>query len=95
MKCRFFRRAMKPITLREPLKSNMTKKNQSVDLKELEDKLDELIERYTTVQNENVTLKTKQDTLVKEKAQLLEKTNLARTRVEAMLSRLKDMEHDK
>jgi len=86
---------MKPITLREPLKSNMTKKNQSVDLKELEDKLDELIERYTAVQNENVTLKTKQDTLVKEKAQLLEKTNLARTRVEAMLSRLKDMEHDK
>jgi len=73
----------------------MTKTKQSIDLKELEDKLDELIERYAALQNENVTLKTKQDTLVKEKAQLLEKTNIARTRVEAMLTRLKDMEHDK
>jgi len=73
----------------------MNTENQSVDIKELEEKLEELIQRYTAVQSENFTLKTKQDSLVKEKAKLVEKTNLARTRVEAMISRLKNMEQDK
>ncbi|NOQ15300.1 MAG: TIGR02449 family protein [Methyloprofundus sp.] len=72
----------------------MSKNNQSFDIKELEDKLDELIQRYSAVQNENVTLKVKQDELVRERARLVEKTNLARTRVEAMISRLKSMEQD-
>ena len=72
----------------------MSKNNQSFDIKELEDKLDELIQRYSAVQNENITLKVKQDELVRERAKLVEKTNLARTRVEAMISRLKAMEHD-
>jgi len=67
--------------------------NQSFDIKDLEDKLDELILRYNAVQQENTSLKVKQDSLVKEKAKLVEKTNLARTRVEAMISRLKTMEH--
>lgn len=71
----------------------MSTNNQSFDIKELEDKLDELIKRYSSVQLENTTLKVKQDELVKEKAKLVEKTNLARTRVEAMISRLKTMEH--
>lgn len=71
----------------------MSTNNQPFDIKELEDKLDELIKRYSAVQHENTTLKVKQDELVKEKAKLVEKTNLARTRVEAMISRLKAMEH--
>ncbi len=70
----------------------MSNKNQSFDIKELEDKLDELIQQYNAVRTENTTLKVKQDALVKEKAKLVEKTNLARTRVEAMISRLKTME---
>jgi len=73
----------------------MNTENQSVDIKDLEEKLEELIQRYTAVQSENSTLKIKQDSLVKEKAKLVEKTNLARTRVEAMISRLKNMEQDK
>ena len=71
----------------------MSTDNQSFDIKELEDKLDELIQQYNSVRQENTTLKVKQDSLVKEKAKLVEKTNLARTRVEAMISRLKTMEH--
>jgi len=71
----------------------MTQKDQSLELKDLEDKLDQLIEQYTAVKNENNSLKTKQDALVREKAKLLEKTTLARTRVEAMIIRLKAMEH--
>jgi len=71
----------------------MTQKDQSLELKDLEDKLDQLIEQYEAVKNENNSLKTKQDALVREKAKLLEKTTLARTRVEAMITRLKAMEH--
>jgi cell division protein ZapB len=71
----------------------MTQSNQSLELKDLEDKLDKLIQQYTHVKNENSSLKTKQDSLVREKAKLLEKTTLARTRVEAMITRLKAMEN--
>ncbi len=71
----------------------MTQSNQSLELKDLEDKLDQLIEQFGNVKNENKSLKTKQDSLVREKAKLLEKTTLARTRVEAMITRLKAMEN--
>lgn len=65
----------------------------SLELKDLEEKLDLLIEQYNAVKNENHSLKIKQAELVKQKAKLLEKTTLAKTRVEAMISRLKSMEH--
>jgi cell division protein ZapB len=71
----------------------MTEIHLPLELKNFEDKLDQLIDRYHTVKSENSSLKIKQETLVQEKAQLLEKTNLARTRVEAMITRLKAMEH--
>lgn len=64
---------------------------QSPDLKELEKKLDQLIDRYNAVKSENELLKNRQDSLVREKAQLVEKTALARNRVEAMISRLRTM----
>ncbi len=66
----------------------------SEELKSLETKLDILIDEYQHIKVENVSLKTKQDTLVREKAKLLEKTTLARTQVEAMISRLKAMEQN-
>ena len=66
----------------------------STELAALEAKLDTLIAQYNQVKNENKSLKLKQDALVKEKAKLLEKTTLAKVRVEAMISRLKAMEHD-
>jgi len=68
-------------------------KDSSTELRDLEEKLDKLIEKYESTEKENTTLKTKQDELVKEKAKLLEKTTIARTRVEAMITRLKSMEH--
>lgn len=64
---------------------------QSLEIKDLEKKLDQLIELYHSVETENEALKSKQEILVREKAQLLEKTTLARNRVEAMISRLKTM----
>lgn len=73
--------------------TTMTETNVPNELKNLEDKLDQLIERYRIVKNENNSLKIEHETLVQEKAQLLEKSILARTRVEAMITRLKAMEH--
>jgi|GEM_PF-674274 len=64
------------------------------ELQSLETKLDVLINQYKHIKVENVSLKTKQDTLVREKAKLLEKTTLARTQVEAMINRLKAMEQN-
>jgi cell division protein ZapB len=64
------------------------------ELKSLETKLDVLIDEYQHIKVENVSLKTKQDALVREKAKLVEKTTLARTQVEAMISRLKAMEQN-
>ena len=71
----------------------MTETQSPLEFKDLEDKLDRLIDRYLDVKNENSTLKLKQETLAQEKAQLLEKTTLAKSRVEAMITRLKAMEH--
>ncbi len=67
--------------------------NPPLEIKALEEKLDELIALYNSIKHENHTLKAKQEELVREKAKLIEKTNLARTRVEAMITRLKSMEH--
>ncbi|MDT4290285.1 TIGR02449 family protein [Methylomonas sp. MO1] len=71
-----------------------TEKDPSTELEALEAKLDTLIAQFNQVKSENKSLKVKQDALVKEKAKLLEKTTLAKTRVEAMIARLKAMEHD-
>ncbi len=71
----------------------MTESHILLEIKAFENKLDQLFNKYTDVKNENRSLKIKQETLAQEKAQLLEKTTLARTRVEAMITRLKAMEH--
>jgi cell division protein ZapB len=70
----------------------MTSSYQPIELRELEDKLNELINRYHAVQQENQRLKSHQEVLVREKEQLVQKTALARTRIEAMIERLKEME---
>ena len=73
---------------------SQSEKDPSTELEALEAKLDSLITQFNLVKNENKSLKVKQDAMVKEKAKLLEKTTLAKARVEAMIARLKAMEHD-
>ena len=70
----------------------MTEIHLTTEFKDLEDKLDRLVDKYLDVKNENSALKVKQETLAQEKAQLLEKTTQAKSRVEAMITRLKAME---
>ena len=63
-----------------------------VDLKALEVRVEELIRACDFLKEENKTLKLTQENLVAERATLVEKTELARTRIEAMISRLKSLE---
>jgi cell division protein ZapB len=60
----------------------------------LEKQIDELIELCDKLKDENNLLKNRQDLLVEERARLIEKTEVARSRVESMLVRLKAMEQE-
>ena len=62
------------------------------DLDTLERQVDELIRTCRQLREENASLRARQDHLVAERAELIEKTELARGRVESMISRLKSME---
>ena len=62
------------------------------DISKLEQRIDELIVLTETLSNENSLMRDRQDILVEERARLIEKAELARSRVEAMLVRLKAME---
>lgn len=68
------------------------KNNEPLDLAALEEKIDALINTINTLTSENEALRKQQASLAVERADLIEKTELARTRVEAMISRLKSME---
>ncbi|MBV2093009.1 MAG: TIGR02449 family protein [Candidatus Thiodiazotropha taylori] len=63
-----------------------------LDLQALEVRVEELIRACSYLKDENKSLRMRQDNLVAERAALIEKTELARTRVEAMITRLKSME---
>jgi cell division protein ZapB len=54
--------------------------------------LDTLLSAHTKLKLENESLKSQQDSLIEERAQLIEKNEQARSRVEAMITRLKVME---
>ncbi len=58
-------------------------------LSDLENKIDQLVELSERLQKENTGLRQRESSLLKEKGQLMEKTELARSRVESMITRLK------
>lgn len=62
------------------------------DLQQLEQRIAELIDTVGLLKNENTHLRQEKDKLVSERGQLIEKTELARSRVEAMISRLRSLE---
>jgi len=67
-------------------------KVESMDLSALESQVDELIQTCDLLTDENRALRDQQSTLVAERAGLIEKSELARSRVEAIIARLKAME---
>ena len=61
-------------------------------LQVLEQKIDELIALCDQLNNENRSLKTNNSSWQRERQDLMDKNELARTRVEAMINRLRAME---
>ena len=60
----------------------------------LEQKLDRLLEICTQLQAENHSLRERESALLKERGKLIERNDQARTRVEAMITRLKNLDVD-
>jgi cell division protein ZapB len=63
-----------------------------INLRSLETRIDELIRACRDLSDENEALRDQQGHLMAERAALIEKSELARSRVEAMIARLKAME---
>ena len=62
------------------------------ELRRLEKRVDALVRVCDQLQDENKSLKQRQDILTAERATLLQKNEQVRARVEAMIGRLKAME---
>lgn len=63
------------------------------ELKKLERRVDDLVAIVTQLKEENRALHQRQDALTSDRASLLQKNEQVRARVEAMIGRLKAMEH--
>jgi cell division protein ZapB len=63
------------------------------ELRRLDKRVDELIKAIDQLKEENRALRQRQDILAAERTSLLQRNEQARTRVEAMIGRLKAMEH--
>ena len=63
-----------------------------LELRRLEKRLEELVSVCRQLQEENKSLRQRQDSLTSERALLLQKNEQVRGRVEAMIGRLKGME---
>ncbi len=67
-------------------------RKEALDLIALERQVDDLIRTIERLTSENRALRSQREQLTAERATLIEKTELARARVESMISRLKAME---
>lgn len=74
------------------MSTDHTNQRFDLELKRLEKRLDELVLICKQLQEENHSLRDRQDMLMTERATLLQKNEQVRGRVEAMITRLKAME---
>ena len=63
------------------------------ELKRLEKRVDDLVGALGVLREENRALRQRRDSLSAERAGLVQKNELVRGRVEAMIGRLKTLEH--
>lgn len=76
-----------------PMSEGQTKVAVEQELKRLEKRLDEFVATVAQIKEENRALRQRQETLMTERASLLQKNEQVRAKVEAMIGRLKAMEH--
>ena len=65
-----------------------------MDFAELETKIDELIALVDVLEQKQAVIMAEKESLQAERTRLIEKNENARTKVEAMISRLKSLERD-
>ena len=65
-----------------------------MDFAELETKIDELIALVDVLEQKQAVIMAEKESLQAERTRLIEKNEYARTKVEAMISRLKSLERD-
>lgn len=63
-------------------------------IQQLEQQVDELLRTSRRLREENMLLKSQQAAWLSERAQLIEKTDVARSRIEKMVSRLKELDSE-
>lgn len=63
-------------------------------IQQLEQQVDELLRTSRRLREENMLLRSQQAAWLTERAQLIEKTDVARTRIEKMVSRLKELDSE-
>jgi cell division protein ZapB len=64
-----------------------------IELRRLEKRVDELVATLLRLKDENRALRQRQETLAAEKTTVMNRSEQVRARVEAMIGRLKAMEH--
>ena len=78
----------------ELITSQLSMDFDDVGVNDLEDAVRQLLEMCRRLQQENDALRTREEELTKERDILLERNVMAKERVESIITRLKDMEHE-
>jgi cell division protein ZapB len=73
--------------------TEVSEKSFGEELERLAKRLDDLVVTCNQLKEENRSLRQRQDALTAERANLLQKNEQVRARVEAMIGRLKSLEH--
>lgn len=73
-------------------RSMNTLQHTASELDLLQARISEVVQRLRTLEEENRSLRSRQEALVAERAGLVQRNEEARTRVEAMIERLKSLE---
>lgn len=63
-------------------------------IQQLEQQVDELLRASRRIREENMLLKSQQAAWLTERTQLVEKTEMARSRIETMVGRLKELDDE-
>lgn len=77
-----------------PIVAAMKAADTAEQLQQLAERVERLVELTRRLADENRSLRTSQEQLIGERAALLTKNEQARSRVEAMILRLKSLEHN-
>tara|TARA_B100000029_G_C17292589_1_gene857543 strand:- start:491 stop:742 length:252 start_codon:yes stop_codon:yes gene_type:complete len=74
-----------------PIRSN---KELALEIKDLEIKIDELIQLCDQLERKQAVMETDRETWLSERTRLMEKNEMAKSKVEAMIRRLKTLEQN-